>query len=496
MSSSKQQEKGSASQLVAAKPAQAIPAKRTADDDEVEFISCCPVKKPRLNDQPAQNPHLNDQKPDPAVSRITKNSSQLHQASASHRHASDQPAPPSSVTRTTDTGPGPSQDPSPRMSPEQPSALIPVLESFAFPTDFPPISRVPRMSVAVSPKQMSQPMPSTSHPTSLFTSSSALFNSTSSPCFEQVPCLDFGGITMNNPAYETGQMLSPSDNNALITSSTHMSSQMINQAAFGPNAIPFAMYSMGSLVPMPQQNMNLSMNSSPNPWMNPRPMQSQGPPVFRPHNPKQEQQPRHMLIPPGSQSTPGRPCCSTSVQSPIHNQSPCKPPGLHCTVVQQEHMRWLQQAPLQPSSQPQTQISPGPPPPPPPPPPQLLKAPTTAPEKQPPNKTKFTIPLRKKPSPNLLIDIAETAEETFPYDEVAARHGVTPQKVFDTLSAIVLIPLLRCPTDKRRAGKLAHDRVKFYTQKKNTMGKEKGEVTRVKEVRQFLEEENRQQGGK
>ncbi len=68
----------------------------------------------------------------------------------------------------------------------------------------------------------------------------------------------------------------------------------------------------------------------------------------------------------------------------------------------------------------------------------------------------------KKHAQNIYVDIAETVEETFPYAEVASRHGCTPAKIAEVLSGVILLPLLRCPTDRRRAGKLAHERMKEY----------------------------------
>jgi hypothetical protein len=69
---------------------------------------------------------------------------------------------------------------------------------------------------------------------------------------------------------------------------------------------------------------------------------------------------------------------------------------------------------------------------------------------------------RRKFTPNILVDVAETVEEIFPFEEVARRHGVLPRKIIDALAAVVQLPLLRCATDKRRAGKLGAERMKEY----------------------------------
>lgn len=72
-------------------------------------------------------------------------------------------------------------------------------------------------------------------------------------------------------------------------------------------------------------------------------------------------------------------------------------------------------------------------------------------------------------SPNLIVDIAETCEALFPWDEVAERHNVPRQKVLDTFAAIIQLPLIRCTTDKKRHGRLATNRLKDYTRGKNIM---------------------------
>lgn len=72
-------------------------------------------------------------------------------------------------------------------------------------------------------------------------------------------------------------------------------------------------------------------------------------------------------------------------------------------------------------------------------------------------------------SPNLIVDIAETCEALFPWDEVAERHNVPRQKVLDTFAAIIQLPLIRCTTDKKRHGRLATNRLKDYTRGKNAM---------------------------
>lgn len=75
-------------------------------------------------------------------------------------------------------------------------------------------------------------------------------------------------------------------------------------------------------------------------------------------------------------------------------------------------------------------------------------------------------PEPRKPSPNLIVDIADTCEGIFPWDEVAKRHGVPRVKVVETFAAIIQLPLLRCTTDKKKHGKLATSRLREYTKAK------------------------------
>lgn len=75
-------------------------------------------------------------------------------------------------------------------------------------------------------------------------------------------------------------------------------------------------------------------------------------------------------------------------------------------------------------------------------------------------------PTYRKPSPNLIVDVAETCQETFPFEEVAKRHNVSVDKVFEIFAAIIQVPLLRCPTDRRRQGRLATARIKEFNKAK------------------------------
>jgi len=78
-------------------------------------------------------------------------------------------------------------------------------------------------------------------------------------------------------------------------------------------------------------------------------------------------------------------------------------------------------------------------------------------------------PTYRKHSPNLVVDVAETCQEMFPFETVAKRHNVPIEKVFEIFAAIIQVPLLRCPTDRRRQGKLARARIREYYKAKKDL---------------------------
>ncbi|TEY40399.1 hypothetical protein BOTCAL_0433g00090 [Botryotinia calthae] len=84
-------------------------------------------------------------------------------------------------------------------------------------------------------------------------------------------------------------------------------------------------------------------------------------------------------------------------------------------------------------------------------------------------------------SRDLIIDIAQTSQDTFPFAAVAARHNKPIQKVFDTFSAIIQLPLLKQAADGRRHGPLGSERMRMYREAKRAMEKanrenEKGRI--------------------
>ncbi|KAK7997135.1 hypothetical protein PG989_005175 [Apiospora arundinis] len=98
-----------------------------------------------------------------------------------------------------------------------------------------------------------------------------------------------------------------------------------------------------------------------------------------------------------------------------------------------------------------------------------IRSPAKRSPRPPPPHPSLLQPSYRKPSPNLIVDVAETCQEKFPFEEVAKRHDTTVEKVADVFAAIIQVPLLRCPKDRRRAGRLAHERVKEYNKTKRDL---------------------------
>lgn len=74
---------------------------------------------------------------------------------------------------------------------------------------------------------------------------------------------------------------------------------------------------------------------------------------------------------------------------------------------------------------------------------------------------------------HIIVDIADTALEVFPFAKIAKRHHVSVEKVRNIFEAVVAIPFLRIPADKRRAGKVGQERVKKYVMTKRELEKQK-----------------------
>ncbi|KUI69075.1 hypothetical protein VM1G_04198 [Cytospora mali] len=148
----------------------------------------------------------------------------------------------------------------------------------------------------------------------------------------------------------------------------------------------------------------------------------------------------------GNEAFPGAPQSTMSHQNAMATAAPMGP-----SAAQVAHHQYVQNH-FSPSQPPATAPKP------------------TAAQPPPPSPRTPRMPTPPPPqthSPNLIVDIAETCEELFPWDQVAERHGVSRQKVVETFAAIVQLPLLRCSTDKKRHGRLATNRLKDYTRAKN-----------------------------
>jgi hypothetical protein len=79
----------------------------------------------------------------------------------------------------------------------------------------------------------------------------------------------------------------------------------------------------------------------------------------------------------------------------------------------------------------------------------------------------------------MLVDIAQTCQDNFPFALIAKRHNQPIQKVFDTFSAVIQLPLLRSAVDTRRPGKLGSAKMKeFRAMKKNAKELQKGGLGR------------------
>lgn len=82
------------------------------------------------------------------------------------------------------------------------------------------------------------------------------------------------------------------------------------------------------------------------------------------------------------------------------------------------------------------------------------------------------------PQTSSIVDIAETCQRNLPFALIAERHNQPIQKVFDTFSAIIQLPLLR-HVDNRRHGSLGKRRMKEFRDAKKAMERAQEESRRV-----------------
>lgn len=449
---------------------QTAPEKRSADD-EVQFISSNPVKKTKLTGQLTNHTAQGLMAPPPRP---------LH-----HEPSFEQQTLAASRVPTVERcrslcGIVQPMVPAPVL--KNRGASLPVLDSFVFPQAFAPLPFEPRrLSEAISPKQL---------PQNLSTASAATVNTDQTPpsvtntasqasvTLDQISCLDFNGIPTNTPGFDASRIFSAE---GVLMSATEVgdmtpttqSPSPVNPFT-GQNAIPFAMYSTGSLVPMipthsngqpPASFPSLSTQnqpSTPGPSLPAQNRPRQQVPGMGSHNIVSNQGSHFQKSQhhPGQQGggNPSSSCSSSPALGP-------KPPCLHCARIKQQnllrqaqesvkfsqdlvqsHQRGSQLSihhlsPAQVSENSPRRASP-----------QQVPSPrsTPAPEKQRPHLpavlsayTRPSTPARVNPNPNLLQDIAQTIQVTFPYAQVAGRHGVQSEKVAELLANTVITPLLR-----------------------------------------------------
>jgi hypothetical protein len=460
--------------------------KRPLSDDEIEFISSNPVKKRRMTEQkPNQMPQGSMPPPPPPIPRE-------HTPVVKQQTPTAEQIPPLNRSQSL-CGPGLVKGPVADAMLKTRGTSLPVLDNFAFPTSFPPVpAQSSRLSVAISPKQLPQALTATPEVDDNPSQPASGPAAQNSVALDQISCLDFNGIPVNTPGFDLGRIFS-ADNG--IMSALGLDNTGIPAPAPPPvnplttqNTIPFTMYSTGNIVTMPQTGANQSLAAFPS-----QPMQHQ-------HHQHQPQQPgvfapRDTL---GSQvQYPANHHHQASLprEQPSSSRSPTPTPGakpacLHCARLRQENlMRRAQAPPLLPGTAVQPHNQAAQPhmcapssnhlPPPTPAPSPLRPTPRStpaggqlanvhqrqqqqhlpathppatlmpsAPAPQIPLSAMLSVPARPGPAPSLLQDIAQTVQASFPYAQLAARHGVAPARVAEVVSRMVIGPLLRGGADR------------------------------------------------
>ncbi|KAK3307577.1 uncharacterized protein B0T15DRAFT_183077 [Chaetomium strumarium] len=466
---------------------QVTSTKRSAADDELQFISSNPVKKRRPIAQkrlemtqppdtlalPLSNTqqnvtrlraHVDMARPSAMSSQTPAIDQQQTTASSQVPERCRSLAPASEATR-----------PAPNPPLESRGASLPVLENFAFPqSSAPQPIRPTPSSEAVSPKQLPQGPPSSlgADARNQSVAPTPDVPSQNSVTLNQISCLDVNGVPTNTPGFELGPIFSA--NGSVISGSgmgNMRSSEAVPAPPLGPamppfnpmaspNAIPFTMYSTGNIVTIPQMQHCMSPlpASFPPGAMQPPPQHGR---VSIPGNQTQTQttmQPAVPGLPHGAHThtTHGR----SSSPHPAY-----RPPCLHCERIRQENLlrrahgsprlpasadpRHLpegqgqssQHSSLSPTSShvrhPTPAEQPGP-------------TPRSTPAfRQPaqehsqfqhrwPAPPAPPVSLGLSPSRSIVQDIADTVRASFPYVQVAARHGMTPAKVAELLSRILV----------------------------------------------------------
>ncbi|KAH6632719.1 hypothetical protein F5144DRAFT_593420 [Chaetomium tenue] len=436
----------SASPSVGQANEQAMLTKRHVVDDEIEFISSNPVKKRRLTEQkhgeapqePMKPPLLNPPPPPPPPPPPSP---------------ALPPSCPPPLSQTTfvanPTTPAPTQT----LAADRRHSMcdanqtrgnsLPVFKKFFFPQS-PALAQThpPRRSEAISPKQLPQPYRAPpeadadiAHPSLPVPSPS----STNSVTLDQISCLDFNGTPTNSPGFDVSQVFSadggimgsvgfgnavsqthapapitPTNTHSLVPPMTHLSSE--NSLAL-------------SMATLQKQNTTKRHFPSRHPAAEntvarqPPPMpvikNTTKPPCLHCARIRFIQNPiNHQLnfIPPlGSVHNHNNHNNSGPIPHPAPTSHPTPPP--HPTSYPRPHYNHHhhhQHDHHQPSAT------------------QSPSLPPTHPNKNTPNG-----------GPNsLLHDMAQAIQASFPYTQVAARQGMTPETVAEVLSSLVVVPLL------------------------------------------------------
>ncbi|KAL2136734.1 hypothetical protein VTI74DRAFT_1775 [Chaetomium olivicolor] len=430
-------------------------ALKRSPDAEIQFISSKPVKKRKLTEQKPGHIHQPAATPPPQ---------------APIKHDILTPPQSSPIDRCRSTSDVGQKGYAPGLVLDTRGASVPVFQNFAFPQSFAPVATQPRRdSDAISPKQLPQLLPSPSESDAVADQQPIPVPappSQNSVTLDQISCLDFNGVPTNTPGFDASRIFSAEGGifGGYGAASTNAATQAlpafnhISNALASHNAIPFAIYSTGNIVPMPQAQILKQPSAS----FGSVPMQTSPQTAGVPIPGLPEQQPSRL-----PQSD--RPAVGSSAIHRSSSPAPgAKTPCLHCLRIQQEGLlRQAQASSRMPGgqlclntqhlarhSQCHHRPSPGraschsqPVPP-----THRGLAPRSTPalqrQQQPPQQQQPT-PSFPAPWPNpalpanLVADIAETIQATFPCAQVAARHGVPAVRVAEVVSGMVLSPLLR-----------------------------------------------------
>ncbi|AEO60586.1 hypothetical protein MYCTH_97184 [Thermothelomyces thermophilus ATCC 42464] len=401
------------------------PFKRPVVEDEIEFISCSPVKKKRLTEQTTAHNTTTSTAPP-----------QLQDTRSANQETRDFPQiPPAGRCRSLcGIGIGQAKAPGPETAMESRGTSLPVLEKFAFPQTFPlATGRPPRLSDAISPKQFPQaslapPETGTNTATTISTTntSTQIPTQESSVTLDQISCLDFDGVPTNSPGFDAGRVFSADCGIMSGISVGNTTSAMPPLPPFptsSPRAgIPFTMYSTGSIMTVPQA--------------------------------QNRDKPSVAVLPTGAKLTSCCPHCARIRQQNTFRQAPVGVSGMspkmatqthgHANPQGHEHASSPRSVPPPPGFSPPGHIIP----------PRSAPAPGQEQRRlpnqwqhqnqQPPSEN----PLHPgPPTPNyylrpLLQDMAQTIQASFPYAQVAARHGMAPARVAEVLARVVGAPLV------------------------------------------------------